>query len=260
MSVEGDFLVFDSGKLINFDETDTTALTVADSWLVENGKSRSLEKHFRRFQNWVNQHEPLDDETFDEFFETVIQALPKTGEWFPRIEFRQHSTLGERLFLRVRPAPERTEFTSLWTYPEPDPRENPLIKGPDLSLCQQIRRKANLHGADEAVLLDAEGFIADGSLSSILWWRDNKLCGPDEDTFWLDSITRQELFDLANQAGYETVAEKCRPSDLNGLEIWSASSLQGVRGVLSWDGVKVGPTHKLKSFRKRLQLLSSVSL
>lgn len=256
MSVEGDFLVFDSGELINFVKTDKTPLTVADSWLVENGRSRSLDKHFLRFKNWVTQSEQITDETFAEFFEAVIQEIPKTGEWFPRIEFRQQSQLGQKLFLRIREAPKRTEFLDLWTYPEPDPRENPLVKGPDLSLCQQLRRKANLHGADEAVLLDKDGFIADGALSSILWWRDDKLCGPDESTDWLDSITRQELFGLADQAGFETVSEKCRPSDLQGLEVWSASSLQGVRGVNSWPGVQVGPNKKLASFRKRLQLLS----
>ena len=50
MSVEGDFLVFDSGKLINFDKTDKTPLSVADSWLLENGRVRSLDRHFSRFQ------------------------------------------------------------------------------------------------------------------------------------------------------------------------------------------------------------------
>lgn len=257
MSVEGDFLVFDSGELIKFVKTDKTALTVADSWLVDNGRVRSLENHFLRFKNWVNQEQPIDDETFDSFFEAVRIAIPKTGEWFPRIEFRKNSSLGQKLFLRIREAPTRTEFLDLWTYPEPDPREKPLVKGPDLSLCQQLRRKANLHGADEAVLLDKEGYIADGALSSILWWRDNTLCGPNESTDWLESITRQELFELADQAGFETVSERCKPSDLDGLEVWSASSLQGVRGVKKWPGLNVGPTEKLGSFRKRLQLLSS---
>mgnify|MGYP001034686383 CR=1 FL=1 len=257
MSVEGDFLVFDSGELIKFDKTDKTALSVADSWLVENGRARSLEQHFQRFRNWVNQTEQLPDETLTQFFEAVREAIPATGEWFPRIEFRQQSSLGQRLFLRIREAPPRTELLTLWTYPEADPREKPLVKGPDLSLCQQLRRKANLHGADEAVLLDKDGFIADGSLSSILWWRDETLCGPDESTDWLESITRQELFELADQAGFETVSERCKPSDLEGLEVWSASSLQGVRGVSKWSGVNVGPTEKLGSFRKRLQLLGS---
>lgn len=257
MSVEGDFLVFDSGELIKFDKTDKTSLTVADSWLVENGRVRSLDKHFQRFQNWVLGEADFDQKTLDSFFESVRSSMPKTGHWFPRIEFRKDSLIGQRLFLRIREAPERTEFLDLWTYPEPDPREKPFVKGPDLSLCQQLRRKANLHGADEAVLLDDQGFIADGSLSSILWWRDGRLCGPDESTDWLESITRHELFELAAQAGFETVSERCKPSDLQGLEIWSASSLQGVRGVKNWAGINVGPTKKLKSFRKRLQLLSS---
>ena len=257
MSVEGDFLVFDSGKLINFDKTDKTPLSVADSWLLEDGRVRSLDRHFSRFQKWVKSIEPIDATVLDEFFVSVRDILPKKGEWFPRIEFREQSSLGERLFLRIRPAPERTEFLDLWSFPEPDPRENPLIKGPDLSLCQQLRRKANLHGADEAVLLDKQGYIADGALSSILWWRGDSLCAPDNSTSWLESITRQELFELAAQAGFETVQERCKPSDLEGLEVWSASSLQGVRGVRNWNGLNLGEAKKLASFRKRLQLLSA---
>jgi len=255
VGVEGDFLVFDSGKLINFDKTDKTALSVADSWLVENGRVRSLDKHFQRFEKWVTSIEDFPQGLMQNFFDSVSDHLPTEGEWFPRIEFRQQSKLGDRLFLRIRRSPERTSSLTLWSYPEPDPRENPEVKGPDLSLCQQIRRKANLHGADEAVLLDEDGFIADGALSSILWWRGDVLCGPDESTQWLDSITRKELFNLATQAGYQTVSEKCRPEDLNGLEIWSASSLQGVRGVEKWGDLRVGSPQKLTSFRKRLALL-----
>jgi len=256
VSVEGDFLVFDSGKLINFDKTDKTPLSVADSWLLEDGRVRSLDRHFSRFQKWVNSIEPIDETVLRDFFDSVRDILPKKGEWFPRIEFREQSSLGERLFLRIRPAPERTKYLDLWSFPEPDPRENPLIKGPDLSLCQQIRRKANLHGADEAVLLDKHGYIADGALSSILWWRGDSLCAPDNSTNWLESITRQELFELAEQAGFETVQERCKPNDLEGLEVWSASSLQGVRGVRNWKGLNLGEAKKLASFRKRLQLLS----
>ena len=49
---------------------------------------------------------------------------------------------------------------SLWSLDEPDPRVDYQVKGPDLSVCQKLRRKANLHGADEAVILDAHGNVA----------------------------------------------------------------------------------------------------
>ena len=144
----------------------------------------------------------------------------------------------------------------LWSLDEPDPREQPQVKGPDLSICQRLRRKANLNGADEAVILSDDGYIADGALSSILWWRGETLCAPDHTTTWLPSVTRSLLLKIANQAGYETKVERARPADLAGCEIWSVSALQGIRSVMSWGDIPVGMAIHKKSFTKRLSLFA----
>ena len=254
MSVDGEFLRFDGKVLVPVDFVDSSKLSVADSWLVREGKTIALEKHFERFQKWVRQISGQSNLDLTSFFHSVREVLPMKGLWFPRIEYRSESNYPTKLFIRMRPAPELSKTVSLWTYDEPDPRALPFVKGPDLSLCQQIRRAANLHGADEAVLVDADGFISDGALSSILWWRDGRLCGPDDSTNWLDSITRQEIFDIASHAGFETRTEKVKPADLSGCEVWSVSSLQGVRGVTSWEGVELGSIELSATFRKRLKL------
>lgn len=254
MSVDGEFLRFDGKDLVPVDFADSSKLSVADSWLVRDGKSIAIDKHFERFQRWVAQHAGQPDIDLSAFFQSVVEILPMQGSWFPRIEYRSDSNYPTKLFIRMRPAPELTNSVTLWTYDEPDPRSTPLVKGPDLSLCQQIRRAANLHGADEAVFVDSDGFIADGALSSILWWRDGKLCGPDDSTNWLDSITRQEAFEIALAAGFETKVERVRPEDLAGCEVWSVSSLQGIRGVTSWQGIDVAKPELATSFRKRLRM------
>lgn len=254
MSVDGDFYRFFDGLLQPVVETHSEQLTVADSFLVVDGNVRAIEMHFERFRGSVMScRAGVAD--LDEFFGSVRAMIPKHGSWFPRIEFRDQCEAG-CLFLRIRPAPALTNELSLWTYPEPDPRTNPLVKGPDLSLCQQLRRAANLHGADEALLLDADGFIADGALSAIVWWSGDVLCGPDQQTAWLPSVTRDLVFELAEQAGYEIKTVKARPSDLTGCEVWSLSALQGIRAVTSWHGVDVAKPHRQNSFRKRLSLLS----
>lgn len=254
MSVDGDFYRFFDGRLQPVLETHSEVLTVADSFLIVDGNVRGLEYHLSRFRLAVMSclPEPIE---LEDFFVEVRKLIPKTGSWFPRIEFREGCEEG-CLFLRIRPAPQLTTELVLWTYSEPDPRTNPLIKGPDLSLCQQLRRAANLHGADEAVLLNSDGFIADGALSSIVWWRGDTLFGPDNQTNWLPSITRHLVFELAEQAGYRTSSEKVKPSELSGCEVWSLSALQGIRGVTSWDGVDVAKLQHLNSFRKRLSLLT----
>jgi branched-subunit amino acid aminotransferase/4-amino-4-deoxychorismate lyase len=151
------------------------------------------------------------------------------------------------------------QTVTLWTADEPDDRIDPTTKGPDLAYGGMLRRKSNLYGADEAVIVSHDGFLCEGALSSIVWWRNDVLYAPDENTRWLPSVTRQEVFGLANQAGYDATTETVRPEDLIDLEIWTLSSFTGIRPVVDWVnlGGKVGPQKHLDSFQSRLKLMAS---
>lgn len=254
MSVNGDFFSFSHGELLPVDIALADPLSVADSWLVSDGSARALDLHFQRFASSID--EPTCKSQLPDFFKAVISVIPTLGDWFPRIEYRAEQPRGNRLFLRLREAPERTETCTLWTYDKEDPRQLPTTKGPDLSVCQRMRRAANLHGADEAVLVDQAGFISDGALSAVVWWHQDTLCAPDDSTPWLPSITRELVFNIAQQAGYETKLVREKPADLHGCEVWSLSALQGIRGVSHWNEVEVGPLRLLAPFRKRLKMQS----
>ncbi|MFM5904562.1 MAG: aminotransferase class IV [Micrococcales bacterium] len=258
MTLDGAFYRFQAGALVPCqDEVDEVRLAAADSWLVDDGRVRNLGWHFERFTNWVTATDAVAAGSLPQFFESVVQSLPLTGRWFPRIELHLEAHGGSELYLRLRKAPEPAHEIVLWTYPDPDPRANPTVKGPDLSLGMQLRRKAIVHGADEAVLLDADGHIVEGALASIVWWNNDVLCAPDDRTSWLPSVTRREVFDIAHQAGFSTRVEHVKPADLIGFEIWALSSLHGIRPVVDWLnlGGPVGPTKHLDSFEKRLRLL-----
>ncbi len=236
-----------------------TKLAIADSWLVEDGRCRSLAAHFERFRNWTQIQSPTAVDQLDSFFESVIEAIPSEGRWFPRIELHGEKDPAQQLHLRLREAPEQLGFATLWTYTEPDPRENAQIKGPDLSLGMQLRRRANIMGADEAVILDSDGFICEGALSALVWWRDDVLCAPNHETPWLDSITRREVFAIAEQMGLSVRTERVKPADLVQTEVWMLSSLQAIRPVTNWlelGGPLAIPSH-VESFNKRLRLLSA---
>ena len=254
MSVSGDFFQFRSGELKRVDISLSDSLTVADSWLVSKGHARALERHFQRFASSI-----ADQKTRKQlpaFFAALVEQTPKEADWFPRIEYRESQPVGERLFLRMRPAPERTETCTLWTSDKSDPRVAFEVKGPDLSSCQALRRAANLHGADEAVILSPSGNIADGALSSIVWWRGDVLYGPDGSTDWLPSITRELVFEIAGQAGFQTMEDAVAPENLEGCEVWSLSALQGIRGVTSWGEIPLGELRMQRSFVKRLSMLN----
>ena len=234
-------------------------LAVADSWLVDNGKSRHLPEHYKRFKNWVLEIDP-NLSRLDEFFEQVTALTPRQGMWFPRIEYITNTdTQQSQLVLRMRQAPPLESSIVLWSFSEPDPRLNPLVKGPDLSLGMQMRRAAQMHGADEAVLLTREGYIVEGALTSLVWFRGDVLCAPGEDIDWIPSITRKEVFAIAESMGMQTRSETVKPADLVGLEIWALSSLHGIRAVESWVdlGGPVGPARHFEAFSKRMRILSA---
>ena len=260
MSVLGDFYRLENAELkpliVSGPEVQ---LKVADSWLVEDGAVRSLQAHFDRFANWVIAEDPSQQSLLAGFFAEVKRLTPREGRWFPRIEYHGEQEPSGRLHLRLRRAPEQVESLVLWQYPDADPRQAPLVKGPDLSLCQQLRRHANMNGAGEAVITDSGGFVAEGALSALVWWRGNVLCSSDDQTAWLPSITRQDLFQLASQMGIETRFENIKPEDLVKFPIWALSSLNGIVPVTSWVGLaqELPTSAQLEPFTKRLKLLST---
>jgi branched-chain amino acid aminotransferase len=57
-------------------------------------------------------------------------------------------------------------------------------------------------GAEEALMLDNEGYVAEGSGENVFVVRDNRIYTP-ELTSCLDGITRGTIFDLAAEIGYQ---------------------------------------------------------
>jgi branched-chain amino acid aminotransferase len=62
-------------------------------------------------------------------------------------------------------------------------------------------------GYDEAMLLDVDGFVAEGSGENIFLVRQGKIYTPDL-TSALDGITRNTIFVLAQECGYEIIEKR----------------------------------------------------
>ncbi|RMH16192.1 MAG: branched-chain amino acid transaminase [Gammaproteobacteria bacterium] len=94
----------------------------------------------------------------------------------------------------------------------------------NISMCQA---KANGHylnsllavneavqcGYDEAILLDSQGFVAEGSGENIFLVHDNTLYTP-ETTAALNGITRNTIIDLARDHGYEVKIKRITRDEL----------------------------------------------
>jgi len=76
------------------------------------------------------------------------------------------------------------------------------------------RREAKLAGADEAIMLNEQGFLAEGSTSNIFLISDNTLLTPSQDSGILPGITREVVLEIAASSNIQAVERKISPEEL----------------------------------------------
>ncbi len=101
--------------------------------------------------------------------------------------------------------------------------------------------EANRAGYDEAILLTAEGFIADGSGENVFVVKGGELYTPDLSTSILPGITRDTVIQIAQDLGY-TVHEKSliRSDLLLADEAFMTGTAAEVTPLRSVDDVEIG--------------------
>ena len=248
--------LWQGGRLIARDDCDVAPAVVlaADSWLVEEGRVRGIDLHRARF---LGSMPPGLVPQATRFWDAVLEALPRTGAWFPRVELREQLGAWQLLF-RPRPAPELHDSLVLATHTGRDPRTRPEVKGPDLAAMLRLRTQAQAQGADEAVLLDADGHLVEGSTTSIVWWAGEVLCVVAPALPRIPSTTERTLVTLATALGVEVTEHRLHPDELDGCEIWALNALHGIRIVTAWHGPHVQPAElpgRLAGWRARMDAL-----
>jgi hypothetical protein len=238
-------------ELLDYCDMADVRVEVADSWLVSEGRTLALGLHRERFLGSVPM--PADAAAF---WDAAVAAVPRTGDWFPRVELQSRSG-ADLLVLRLRSAPTRTRSVVVATHAGADPRTRPLVKGPDLERMLRARTAVQPLGAEEAVILSPDGYVVEGAYSALVWWRGSILCAPSLDLDRIDSVTARSVLGLATALGTEIYHESVTPAELDGTELWSLSALHGPRIVTSWvDGPGTAELPgRLEQWRTRLGAL-----
>lgn len=201
---------------------------VVDSWTVDGGRVRRLDRHLARFAAGSRAVVPeVPDDLLRGAATAVGDLAWPAGSWFPRVEVHRDPV---RILLWLRPAPPRRTTARLWVPPDPDPRREPTRKGPDLPVLARLRERARDEGYDDALLLAPEGTVREAAHSALLWWRDGELREPPPDGR-LPSVTASVLLDVARAACLPTGVERVGPEDLAGAEVWAVNALHGARTV-----------------------------
>ncbi|RDZ65554.1 4-amino-4-deoxychorismate lyase [Haloferax sp. Atlit-12N] len=112
------------------------------------------------------------------------------------------------------------------------------------------RVELRVTGADEALMLDADGYVTEGATSNLFFVEDDALCTPGLDGPVLPGITRRVVLDLARQEGIPIRERRFTPDDVRGAnEAFLTNSTWELRPVETVDGIQVGdgPVTKLLS-------------
>ncbi len=107
--------------------------------------------------------------------------------------------------------------------------------------------EARARGADEAILCNPAGRVAEGSASNVFLVRAGRVRTPGEAAGLLAGITRRRVIELCADAGVPVDESDVTPDELRGAdEAFVTSSIRGVVPVTTVDGValadgSVGP-------------------
>ena len=118
---------------------------------------------------------------------------------------------------------------------------DPAIKSGNYLNNMLALREAKARGAYECVMLNKDGFLAEGSTSNVFLVKDGELATPALDSGILAGVTRAYLLGLARGAGITARESMLREADLRAAdEVFISGSLKEVLPVARVDGVAVG--------------------
>lgn len=140
---------------------------------------------------------------------------------------------------------------------------SPLCRVKTLNYLDNLlaREDARRRGADEAILLNTRGLVAEGSASNLFLVQEGRLLTPAVESGALPGITRQAVLDLAAAAGLEAMQSEVELSAFrDASEVFLTGSVLEVMPLTSLDGRPVGSgrpgpvTQRLRRLYRELTL------
>jgi branched-chain amino acid aminotransferase len=256
--IDGEIMPRAEAKISVFDSGFNFADGVFEGIRVYNGRVFRLEQHIRRlfdsaraFQidigmppaklqaeilHWLRHNNVKDDFHF--------RPIVTRGDRFPpRLDPRFCKGGARVIFVGGPIAPaslagQKLVFSSHRRI-APDALDN-RIKSLNYGNNLMARLEAIRRGADDAIMLDASGFIAEASAANLFIVRDGKLATP-----WpkacLDGITRATVLQLAAESKLAAVERDLTPTEaLNADEVFLTGTGSEIVPVVSVEGQAIG--------------------
>jgi len=118
---------------------------------------------------------------------------------------------------------------------------DPRVKSLNYLNNALAKREARLRGADEALVLNAQGLIAEAAVANVFCVRDGVLLTPPATDGALEGITRRTVLELAGEEGLPAAERSLGRFDLfASSEAFLTGSGAGLVPVRSLDGERLG--------------------
>jgi branched-chain amino acid aminotransferase len=130
--------------------------------------------------------------------------------------------------------------TVSWRRPALD-AVDPRVKSLNYLNNALAKLEARRRGADEALILNAAGGVAEASVANVFTLCGHTLATPPPNDGCLEGITRRTVIELAPELGLQTVERSLSRSDLLGAdEVFLTGTGAGIVPVRALDGEAIG--------------------
>lgn len=257
--VNGRFMPHEDASISVFDSGFLSGDAIFEGLRIHNGRALRLEEHLDML--WESAHALMIGLTLtrDEVREAIVETARKNGireDGYLRIQI----TRGRMSKPFMNPSLAEGE-NSLVIFPDPGPPSqggegvgiitSSIRRVPPDSLDQKIhscnklnsllaKLQANLVGADEALMLDESGFVAECSTTNVFFVKDGRVLTPHPKSCKL-GVTRQTIIEGVRGLGYEVVEKDISLYEAyNCDECFCCGTHGGITPVIEIDGRRVG--------------------
>ena len=132
------------------------------------------------------------------------------------------------------------------------PANDPLSRFKSCSKLPQIlaRMEADRAGANEALLLNTEGFVVEATGSNLFWIADDTICTPALTAGILPGVTREAVFEICGSLGLTCREANITPTELRGAQgIFLSLSSFGIAECVALDGHMLRQAPQVKAIR-----------